>query len=311
MKPINIIIVFCLAFIIVSPILGGESLFNILDYKAVDKEIFWQIRLPRSLLGFFVGASLGLAGAIFQTIFKNPLASPYTLGVSSAASFGASLALLLGWQSGVMFSAVLFSVLASCILLTYRGNSNNLLLLGVASGLLFSSASIFISYLCDPMQSYQLTRWLMGGLDLSTYSQILFLALALSFTFLFCYLKSAHLDLILTGQDLAISRGLDVLNFKRKIVFIISLLIGVVTSLAGPIGFVGILVPHFCRVFGVVEHNRLTPTSAVLAGGLLVFCDYLARTLIYPAEIPVGVITSLIGAPIFIFVLLRKNTTIA
>ena len=301
------IIVISLVLALLCPFFGGESFFNLIDFNGAESQIFWQLRIPRATSGFFVGASLGLAGAVFQTVFRNPLASPYTLGIASAGSFGACLAILLGFQNNLLLSSIVFSFLASVLLLAYSGRSNNLLLLGVALGLLFSSASILFSYVADPMKNYQLTRWLMGSLDITNSNNLFFLIIAFIIVVLFCLKNTTEFDLLLVGDELAISKGLDVHKFKRNVVFIFSLLVGIVVSIAGPIGFIGILVPHLCRAFGNKSHFSLLTNVLFLSGGLLVFCDYLARTTVFPAEIPVGVITALIGAPIFILVLLRDN----
>jgi iron complex transport system permease protein len=305
MIKLNLVTLLSILVVLICPLIGGESLFSFIDLQGGEKEIFWQLRVPRANLGFVVGASLAVAGAIFQTIFKNPLASPYTLGVASAGSLGACLAIV--FHGNLLICSIGFSVLASFLLLSYRGNSNNLLLLGVALGLLFSSASIFLSYLSDPMQNYQLTRWLMGGLDVASNKQLLLLNSLFCIVFVICFKSRQEFDLLLTGDDLALTKGLDVKSFKGKIVFILSLLIGIVVSLAGPIGFVGILVPHLCRSLGANNHHILLSRIVFIGGGLLVFSDYLARTIVYPAEIPVGVITALFGAPIFIYVLLKAK----
>ncbi len=282
----------------------------------VNAEIFWRMRVPRVLLAFLAGAALSLAGMAFQALFRNPLATPYTLGVSSGAAFGAALSLwlgvpLLGGAAPALFSftgAGLSIALVWGLSRARRGMSTAAMLLaGVAVSFFFSSLILFIQFLADFAGSLRVLHWLMGRVEAVGYGGVLTL---LPFAFLGAAAVLFHhreLDLFTAGEELAAGRGVDVARARGVLFFAVSLMVGGVVAACGPIGFVGMMVPHAARLLLGPSHRRLGPASLLLGGAFLVFCDTIARTAIAPAEIPVGVITSLLGGPFFVWLLVRNK----
>jgi len=285
----------------------------------MDSRIYWDLRVPRVLASFLAGSSLAVCGMAFQAIFRNPLATPFTLGVSSGASLGAALAVWSGFHfsflglSGVSLCAFAGALLVVGLVWTASSlrrrfmNTYTLLLAGVAVSFFFSSLILFIQYLSDFTQSYQILRWLMGGLENIRFNSlppllILFLPAMGIFAFL-----ARDLDLMAIDEELAVSRGVEVPRSKALVYICTSILVGAVVSLCGPIGFVGMMVPHICRMIFGWTHRVLFPASLLAGGIFLTLCDTVARTLIAPAEIPVGIITALLGGPFFLWLLVRRN----
>ena len=318
---LRLIVCVSLFFLICAPFIGstmqwsfGELLFS----DDVAGDIFWRVRLPRVFLGFLTGACLGGSGVVFQALFRNPLASPYTLGVASGASFGAVLAIKLGAGALILgFSDIIVGGMSGACLATLLVyflysrsellSGTTMLLAGVVMSFFFSSLMLFCQYMSNINESFVIVRWLMGGLETIDYGSVLslipFVAAGLGLAWSF----ARDLDSLSTGDELAYSRGVDVASLRVKLFFITSLMIGAVVSFAGPIGFVGIIVPHFVRLFLGPRHRLLIPAAAVASGGFLVFCDCIARVVLAPAEIPVGIVTALLGGPFFLWILLSKK----
>jgi len=279
--------------------------------------VLWKIRVPRSLLAFLAGAGLSLAGMTFQAMFRNPLVTPFTLGVSSGAAFGATLAIRLGWVfsifgiSSISFSAFV-GALGSLLLvyglsLSQRTFSTSILLLaGVAMSFFFWSLILFTQYLSDFTGSFRILRWLMGGVETVGYGAVLDVlpfvisgsAVILSY--------SRELNLLALGEDLAVSRGVAITSVRALLFTASTLMVGGVVAVCGPIGFVGMIAPHICRLLIGMEHRYLAPASFLFGGFFLVACDTIARLIIAPAELPVGVLTALLGGPFFVWLLLRR-----
>ncbi|OGR94551.1 MAG: iron ABC transporter [Elusimicrobia bacterium RIFCSPLOWO2_01_FULL_64_13] len=285
--------------------------------SGAESRIFWSIRMPRVLLAFLVGSGLSVSGMVFQAMFRNPLATPFTLGVSSGASLGTAVYVRLGLSFSLLFIPGLtwFAFLGALltILIVYgiarasRGfSAGNMLLSGVAVGLFFSSAILFIQYTSNFGDAYRILRWLMGGLETVGYGAVLnLLPLILAGGAAVLYL-SRELDLLTTGEELAASRGVNVDGTRKALFLITSLMVGATVSVSGPIGFVGMMVPHICRILIGSEHRFLAPAALLSGGVFLVLCDLLARTVIAPAEVPVGIITALLGGPFFLWLLIRR-----
>lgn len=285
----------------------------------MESFIFWNIRIPRLLGSFLAGAGLAISGMTFQAVFQNPLATPFTLGIASGASLGAVIYLRLGWSfsllgvSGLSLCAFLGAVLS--ISLVYgltqlkRGfTTATMLLAGVAISFLFSSLILFIQYLSGFIHSFRILHWLMGSLENVGYQSVLeMLPMVVGGGLVILYL-GRELNLLLTGEEIAHSRGVDVKGVKRALFFATSLMVGGVVAVCGPIGFVGMMVPHICRLMIGADHRWLTPATLLFGGAFLALCDTLSRTLIAPAEIPVGVITALLGGPFFLWLLLRGRS---
>ena len=283
-----------------------------------EHKIFWSLRIPRVLVAFLAGGALALSGMCFQALFRNALATPFTLGVSSGASLGAAICVRLGvtfsicWISGITLFAFFGALLS--ILLVYgltrlrKGcPTSTMLLAGVAVSFFFSSLILFMQYISDFTDSFRIIRWLMGGVEVAGYKPILNL---LPFVLIGCILifyMINELNLLTVSEDFAISRGLNLQRTKSLFFLGTSLMIGGVVAICGPIGFVGMICPHICRLLIGPNHRYLTPATLLFGGSFLVLSDTLARTIVAPAEIPVGVITALLGGPFFLWLLIRGN----
>jgi len=285
----------------------------------VDAQIFFIARLPRTLAGALVGSMLASAGVVFQGLLRNPLATPFTLGVSAGAALGAMLAITFSWSfawAGVSASAAasfLGSLAAVGIVYAlararHRGLSTNVLLLaGVTMNAFFSALILFVQYFADFSQTYRILRWLMGDLDISSYQPIVTSLPLLVLSFASFAWLARPLNLLSLGDESAETRGLDVTAAQRTAFVSASLATGAAVSVGGPVGFIGIVVPHLVRLIVGPDHRLVLPASALFGAAFLVGCDVLARTVMSPIELPVGVITALIGGPFFLWLLVRKR----
>ncbi len=280
-----------------------------------EARLFFDWRMPRCVTAFLVGAALSLAGLVFQAMFRNPLATPYTLGVSGGASFGAVVALQFGvagsvlGHAAVQSSAFMGALLSVAIVygtfrLKRRASVTTMLLAGVGCSFLFSSLIMLLQYVCDPAKTIQTLYWMMGGIFVTGFGDALQLMPALFIGVSATVFLAKELDVMLLGDEISASRGVNIDKVRNILFLAVSLMTAAVVSLCGPIGFVGMMVPHACRLLLGPLHRRLVPASIAVGGVFLLCCDVIARTVISPAEIPVGVITSLFGAP-FLLLLLR------
>ena len=311
---------------VLAPLVGSTSisLAKVFDRSIpfdqnVDAQIFFVARLPRVLAGALVGATLAAAGVVFQAMLRNPLATPFTLGVSAGAALGAMLAIIfgatttLGPLSPVPLASLAGATLAASLvywLATRPGRTMStavLLLAGVTLNSFLSALIMFAQYIADFAQVYRAARWLMGDLDVGSFEPILAsLPLIAGASVLFALLPSA-LNLLSVGNDAAAARGVDVARAQRVAFFSASMATAAAVSLAGPIGFIGIVVPHLVRLIVGVDHRIVLPASALFGAAFLVGCDVISRTLLAPVEIPVGVVTAMIGGPFFLWLLVRAN----
>jgi len=285
----------------------------------VDAQIFFVARLPRVLAGAIVGAMLAASGVVLQALLRNPLADPFTLGVSAGASVGAMLAILfaaslavagispvpLASLGGAMAASVIVYKLATA---TRRAISPSVLLLaGVTLNAFFSAVIMFMQYMADFAQVYRAARWLMGDLDVGGFLPVVgTLPLVVVAIVMFATLP-ASLNLLSVGADTAASRGVDVARVQRLAFVSTSIATSAAVSLAGPIGFVGIVVPHLVRLLVGVDHRIVLPAAALVGATFLVACDLAARTLFAPIELPVGIVTAVIGGPFFLWLLVRRG----
>lgn len=308
-----------------APLIGSSSIAfgRVFDFGApfdqnVDAQIFFIARLPRALAAALVGASLAAAGVVFQALLRNPLATPYTLGVSTGAALGAMLAITFGWTLPLLAvpavsAAALIGAMVSVLVVyglaraRHAGLSTTVLLLaGVTLNAFFSALILFVQYLGSPADIYRAMRWLMGNLDVSSYAPIggalpLVIAAAAMLVWL-----ARPLNLMAAGPEAAESRGLDVHRAQRIAFFAASIITGAAVAIGGPIGFVGIIVPHLVRLVAGADHRIVLPASAFTGGAFLVACDVVARTIIAPVELPVGIVTATIGGPFFLWMLVRR-----
>ncbi|NLV45635.1 MAG: iron ABC transporter permease [Candidatus Hydrogenedentes bacterium] len=281
--------------------------------------VFWHIRVPRALTAFLAGSGLALGGMAFQALFRNPLATPFTLGVSGGAAFGAALYMRLGLAFALLGipggTWAAFAGAALVIGLVYaltraRGGfaTPTLLLAGVALSFFLSSMILALQYSASLHDSFRLVRWLMGGLGMVGYDAVLNLLPLVVTGAIILLMLTNELNLLSVGEDLAASRGLDVPRTKKLLFFAVSFMVGGIVAVCGPIGFVGMMAPHICRLLAGSDHRNLFPATLLFGGMFLTACDVVARVLFAPAEIPVGVITAMIGGPFFLYLLLRRDT---
>jgi len=283
----------------------------------VDAQIFFVARLPRVLAAALVGAALALAGVVFQALLRNPLASPDTLGVSAGAALGAVLAItfnadftLLGVTAVPLAS---FAGSIGALIIVYglsaarrRGTSTLVLLLaGVTLTSLLSAISAFVRYLADFTETLRTVRWLMGSLDVGAFTPIAVAIVPMGIAIMGFAMLPRVLDLISMGTESASARGVDVARAERVALVSASLATGSAVALAGPIGFVGIVVPHLVRLLVGADHRVVLPASALFGASFLIACDLIARIAVAPTEVPVGVVTALIGGPFFLWLLFR------
>ena len=273
-------------------------------------ERFWN-----TALAFTAGGGLALAGLVLQTLFRNPLASPFTLGVAGGASFGAVAAIAatpLIWgavphagAAGSLLGA-LFAI--ALILFLARGRdmaSETVLLAGVGVNFFFSGLILFTQYLSEEGRLFRMVRWTMGQISLTDPVFLVPLAGVVVAAALLLYLFADEMDILLTGDDRAVSLGVNLCAVRIFLFLLSSLLVGAVVSVCGPIGFVGLTAPHFARRWVGGTHRRLVPVSLLFGAVFLAICYTVARTVLYPDVLPVGVITSLFGGPFFVWLLTR------
>ena len=281
----------------------------------VDAQIFFVARMPRVLTGAVVGATLAAAGVVMQALLRNPLATPFTLGVSAGAALGAIL--VITFSAGTLISVPAASLagalLASVVvyaLATRPGRTMStsvLLLAGVTLNSFFSALILFVQYMADFTQTYRTVRWLMGDLDVGSFAPIAASLPLVVLSFAMFAVLPRSLNLLSVGADIAATRGVDVGRTQRLAFLSASLATSAAVSLAGPIGFVGIVVPHLVRLMVGVDHRLVLPASALFGGAVVVGCDLVARTVLAPVEVPVGVVTAMLGGPFFLWLLVRRS----
>lgn len=290
------------------------------DPSSMDALILWQTRLPRILMAAMVGAALASAGVAFQCLLRNPLADPFILGVSGGAALGSVvgivLQLALPWLSLVSFLSA-FSSMLFIFWLASEGRSLPVYSL-LLTGVIFNSFTFAVIMLFNSIVSFQDAHriWylMVGGLYPESYQHLLMLAVFVGLGLFFLIWHSAKMNLLCLGEETALSLGCNPDQLRRKIFFGTSLMIGACVSVSGLIGFVGLFVPHFLRLLYGSDHRLLVPLSALLGASFLVFADTFARSILsgsaYHTEIPVGVITALLGGPFFVYLLKRRRRNV-
>lgn len=314
-----------LAAVVMAPLVGSTPIHLAAAFDRrrpfsdnLDAQIFFIARLPRVLAAAMVGSSLAVAGVAFQALLRNPLASPDTLGVSAGAALGAILAItfhldfsLLG-VSAVPLASFAGSIGALGIVYGLsaarrRGTSTMVLLLaGVTLTALLGAVVRFVQYLADFTETFQTVRWLMGSLDVAAYAPLGAALVPMAIAFAGFATLPRALDLISVGAESAAARGVDVTRSERVALVSASLATGAAVSLAGPVAFVGIIVPHLVRLVVGADHRLVLPASALFGAAFLIGCDLVARTVLAPIELPVGIVTAILGGPFFLWLLFRR-----
>jgi len=275
--------------------------------------IFWELRLPRALLAFLVGGALGVAGAALQALVRNPLADPYLLGLSGGAGLGAVAAIALGLTGAWALPLAAFLGALGAMLLVYRlgliGGAELdprvLVLAGVAVGAFAAAISTAVVSLSEATQLRNAFLWLWGGLSTASWDTVTVMALYVPLPLVVLAAAARPLDLLALGEEPASYLGADVESLKRRVYLAASLLTAAAVAVSGVIGFVGLIVPHMGRLVWGHRHRALLPVSFLGGGTLLAFADTAARTAVAPRELPVGIVTALVGVPVFAFLLRR------
>ncbi|GAA1746152.1 iron ABC transporter permease [Aeromicrobium alkaliterrae] len=294
--------------ILVAHLLPGE---HVATWTAAQDQIVWTFRLPRVLMAVLVGAALAVVGTLLQAIVRNPLADPYVLGASSGAALGAVGALALGASvPGLLVSGSAFAGAAVAGVVVYvlasrggRIESLRMVLAGVALSYLFSAVTGWITATADHGRLPGLIFFLLGSISSATWAMLALPALALVLGTAYALHRARHLDAAMTGDETAASLGVDMTRLRIEVLVVTAAMTGAVVAVAGGIGFVGMVVPHVCRLLVGAGHRALLPFTVVAGALLVVLVDTVARTAASPREIPLGVVTALVGAPFFLWLL--------
>ncbi|GHV56866.1 ABC transporter permease [Synergistales bacterium] len=298
-----------------APWFGVQSI-SLSDVLAgsMEAEIFWQLRLPRVIIAWCAGAAFGLCGMVFQALFRNPLAEPSLLGISSGAAFGAAAAIRIGLGAGAFgvvtipscaFAGAILSVMViTAFSHMARGTRDaTLLLAGIAISSIFSSLIMVFQYTGGSVEAYRLLSWTMGGINVVGMTEGLTALPSLAITLVMSLVYATELDLMTFGDEIAVTRGVAIERTRRLLFVGMSLSVAIVVANCGPIAFLGLIAPHAARWFVGARHKTLAPYTALIGGTALVFCDTAARTAMAPADLPVGIIISFLGAPFFLWLL--------
>lgn len=287
------------------------------DYGPVH-DIVWLLRLPRLVLAALVGMGLSVCGVIMQAVVKNPLADPYILGISSGASLGATAAILLGigvaWGENFVGIAAFIGAFAMSLGVLFisnlggRSNSVKLLLGGMALSAVCGAFSSFIVYFANNKEGMQtIAYWTMGSFAGAKWETLAVIAPIVVLAVLFFWSQSRMLNLMLLGDESALTLGTDLHIYRQIYLLVSSLIVGFVVYAAGMVGFVGLVVPHVIRMLVGTDHKKLIPVSAMTGAVFLVIADGLCRVIIPRTELPIGILISLIGAPCFVYLMIKKT----
>jgi iron complex transport system permease protein len=308
----------CAALVALSPFLGrhmiafGDAMAGPDAWP--DGFVFWRLRVPRALMAALAGAGLALAGASYQALLRNALATPYTLGVASGGALGAVLAIHLGLAAvvpyglgvtGAAFVGASLTVSVSLVLAQVRGRlpGTTLVLAGVTLSFFCGALTLFVQYLANPMEMIRMLRWMIGGLDVGGPLPVVRVAPFVVGALVVLMRAAPALNLMSGGDELASSRGVDVDRVRKRVLIAASAVTAAVVAETGPIGFVGLIVPHAMRILVGPDHRILLPVSALAGAAFLALCDAVARSLLADFELPVGILTALMGGPCFLLLL--------
>jgi iron complex transport system permease protein len=324
----NILVVLALLCLLVFIVASINGSFDVPVYALIEgtltelqKTVFIEIRIPRVVLSMIVGASLGLCGAALQGLFRNPLADPGLIGVSAGAALGAALMIVIGSAflpefafGEFLLPAAGMTGAALVIMLLYlstRGfgyqGVSYMLLVGIAINAITGVCIGILTYISSDAELRTLTFWTMGSFGGANWRLLIPAAAIIIVAMIFMVPTYRKLDLVQLGEIEAYRLGVDVKQLKYRIIVCSAAAVGASVAVSGIIGFVGLIVPHLMRLIGGVNHNYLLPASALFGASLMVSADLLARILIQPAELPIGLITSAIGSPFFLWLIFRMN----
>jgi len=310
--------IFSIIILIISPFLGEITLNlnELFDSSTITYKVFWELRVSRVLLAFFVGGILALSGLIFQIIFKNALITPYTLGIASGTTLFTAISIVFFPAMILSISSAIGSLVTITILYyiskninknTIAVSTNSILLIGIALSYFYSSALMLVFYMSNLEQNYSIVRFTLGSLDTVGFksSAIIFvMALIMYFTI---YTNKAKIKLLLISNDTAFLKGLNVHKLNLLLLVVISICVGVSISFVGPIGFIGLVIPHIVKLIYKKSADQLIFPVFFYGGVFLVVSDLIARNLNTASSLPIGVVTAFIGAPFFVYLLIKRN----
>jgi len=306
----------------ISPFFGAISIdvTQLLMANSLDAQIFFELRLPRLIFTLGAGASLALSGLLFQTLFRNALMTPYTLGISSGAVLGAGIAIKLGLSSLLFgLSAIslfgFFGAVVTVFLLLYlsqflkSSQQESLLLLGIALSLFYTSALMVVFYLGSSVQNDMLIRFTMGSLSIIGWRSPIVLGVVTLLLLMVSYLYRYELQLLSISEESARLKGVKSRSVMVTLLLFSSLAIGVLVSISGPIGFVGLIIPHIITKLYPISVEKRVVKTAIFGGLFLVLCDTVARVVQTQSELPIGIVTAIIGAPFFIYLIISRSAS--
>jgi iron complex transport system permease protein len=281
----------------------------------VAHQVIWNIRLPRILFGILAGMGLGMAGAVMQVVLKNPLASPYTLGIASAAGFGAALALILGQgffgNYLVAGNAFIFALMSSMLIVgiaRHKGSTPEIMILsGIAIMYFFSACTTLMEYFADPDAVKGVVFWMVGSLGKASWDKLSVLFMVLIICFPVLLWKAWDFNVISSGDETAKSLGVEVERIRSVTMIIASLMVASIVAFTGTIGFIGLVAPHITRMIIGGDNKFVLPGSALMGGLLLAGADVVAQNIIPPVILPIGVMTSFMGIPLFFYLIMRRR----
>ncbi|EQC49636.1 iron ABC transporter permease [Bacteriovorax sp. DB6_IX] len=306
------VIIFTILILFIAPFVGFDGFLGI-DLNGQDAFIFHNLRLPRVLLAFFVGGGLAIVGWLFQVIFKNALATPYTMGISSIAALAMAVSELLLENSLVANKDLIFVVfyipILILILIGFKRNiaRERLLLFGVCLGIFASSAIVFLQTILGNESVSKLVRWMMGGLEIVGYQDLFYIIPSILISVMVMIYYRKEITMISIGEEFASSRGVDIPKIFFIQILISNILVALIVWYCGPIGFVGLIIPHLTKKLLGHDFSKNITLCFMLGGGFLVFCDLISRSVSASHVIPVGAITACIGAPLLILQLIKRN----
>jgi len=307
-------IILSIILLLIAPFSGqiDINLSKIDELTSIDYKIFWDLRLPRVVVAFFTGALLGLSGLIFQSLFRNPMSTPFTLGVASGATLGTAFAIVFSLVSLIAVFGFLGALLTIIILFGITSRlkafeTSTLLLVGIALSFFYSAALMILFYISDETQSYEIVRFTMGSLDVVGFSSTLPIVIVSILLLLLTLRYKKEIKLLLTSYDNAFLKGVEVKKINTILLISVSIAIGIAVSITGPIGFVGLIVPHILKTIYKKSADRLLLPTFFYAGIFLVLCDLISRNLGTTSDVPIGVVTSFLGGPFFIYLLVGRK----
>ena len=286
---------------------------KLLDESSMHYQVFWELRFPRVLLAFFTGGVLGLAGLVFQTVFRNPMSTPFTLGVASGATLFTAIAIVFGVAILYVSLFAFFGSLLTILILFFITsrlkdiNTTSLLLVGIALSFFYSACLMVLFFISDLSQSYEIVRFTMGSLDTIGFNDVYFMLFASLFILVVVKIFSKEIKLLLISYEFAQLKGVDVKKTNYILLFVVSLSVGICVSITGPIGFIGLIVPHILKLLYKKSSEKLIYPIFFYSGIFLVLCDLIARNTGANSDIPIGVVTSFLGAPFFIYLILKRK----